>query len=257
MTLLINFDKRQNTPYVTDQSTKDILKKSYFGTAEGDRLVLTPEEALYLIDVRNASCVSQPGEAKLAFNDIASEFSNSKKFIARYVTYKDWRDRGLIIKEPEGETGDGGKAQHLKQYKATALRLKPYKLEGIFFQADLTTVIDDSEAGNEIYDEQWFGQYGTYKVKEHGIINKLDIYETLFLIDRFCIEAKELDKEGDNRCRNEKAARLPKTLRDIRRLEGQGLCHKDRLQVRHPFQAILPRGKTHNGRGVVGASPST
>ncbi len=190
MTLMINFERRQKTLYATDQSTKDLLKKSYFGTADGDRLVLTPEEALYLIDVRNASCISQPDEAQLSFNDIAQGFSANKKFVARYVTYKDWRDRGLIIKEPEGVTGDGSKAQHMKQYKSAALKLKPYKLEGVFFPADLTTVIDNSEAGNEIYEEMWFGQYGTYKVKEHGIINKLDIYETLFLIDRSVLKVR-------------------------------------------------------------------
>ncbi len=184
MTLMINFDRKHSVLYVVDQSTKDLLKKSYFGTAEGDRLVLTPEEALYLIDVRNASCISQPDEVKFTYNDIASEFSNNKKFVARYITYKDWRDRGLIIKEPEGETGDGSKTQHMKQYKSAPLKLKSYKLEGIFFPADLTTIIDNVETGSEIYEEMWFGQYGTYKVKDHGIINKLDIYETLFLIDK-------------------------------------------------------------------------
>ena len=53
----------------------------------------------------------------------------------------------------------------------------------MFFPEDMTTVVDDEEKGKAIYDEHWFGQHGTYKVKEHGQLNKLDIYETLFLIN--------------------------------------------------------------------------
>ena len=51
-------------------------------------------------------------------------------------------------------------------------------MKGIFFTGDMTTVIDDEESGKELYEQYWFGQYGTYKVQEHGTLNKLDIYET-------------------------------------------------------------------------------
>lgn len=243
MTLLINFDRKQNTPYVTDQSTKDILGKSYFGTADGDRLVLTPEEALYLIDVRNASCVSQPDETKLTFNDIASEFSSNKKFIARYVTYKDWRDRGLIIKEPDGETGDGSKAQHMKQYKSTSLKLRPYKLEGVFFPADLTTIIDDTETGNEIYEELWFGQYGTYKVKEHGIINKLDIYETLFLIDKSALKVKNSTRKDIIDTATKRRPDFPKLYEIYADWRSKGYVIKTGFKFGTHFRLYFPGAK--------------
>jgi tRNA-intron endonuclease, archaea type len=194
MALLIKFDRKAKTAYVTDQSTKDILRKSYFGTSEGDRLVLTAEETLYLIDARHAVCTDMD-EKRVMFNEIAVAFSAQKKFIARYVTYKDWRDRGLIIKDPEGAAGEGGKQHQLKRYNASSLKLKQYNMAGVFFQADLTTVIDESESGKEIYDAHWFGQYGTYKVKEHGILNKLDIYETLFLMENGVLDVTNTTKK--------------------------------------------------------------
>ena len=42
----------------------------------------------------------------------------------------------------------------------------------------------------------WFGQYGTYKVKDHGTLNKLDIYETLFLMDNGVLEVANIRQES-------------------------------------------------------------
>ncbi len=195
MVLILYFDKKQKSAYTIDQSTKDILRTSFFGTIEADRLVLIPEEALYLIDVRHAKCLS-PDEKELSFNDIASEFSTNKKFMARYFTYKDWRDRGLIIKEPIEQQKESGKSQtQVKKYHSQSLKLKNYNLEGIFFPEDMTTVIDDEKKGKEIYDEHWFGQHGTYKVKDHGQLNKLDIYETLFLMNNNILKVTNFTKK--------------------------------------------------------------
>lgn len=198
MTLMLIFDQKQKRGLVTDQSTKDILRTSFFGSIEDGKLVLMPEEALYLIDVRKAKCVSLE-DKELTFNDVASEFSTSKKFMARYFTYKDWRDRGLIIKKTiESHSKEGKSQAPVKKYRSEQLRLKNYDLEGVFFPEDLTTVIDDQEKGKEIYDENWFGQYGTYKVKEHGRLNKLDVYETLFLINKDILKVTNFSKKQIN-----------------------------------------------------------
>jgi tRNA-intron lyase len=184
MALLLQFDRKQKSIYATDQSTKDILKGSFFGTMQDNKLVLEPIEALYLMDVRKAKCTLLDLETEVKFNDVASEFSVSKKFMARYFTYKDWRDRGLVIREPQEIKGDLGKTQQqIKKYHAQLLKLKNYNMKGVFFPEDMITVVDDEEKGQSIYNDHWFGQYGTYKVKEHGQLNKLDIYETLFLIN--------------------------------------------------------------------------
>ena len=195
MTLLINFDKKQRSAYVTDQSTKDILCSSFFGTINEGKLMLTPEETLYLMDVRHAKCTAPDQEMELSFNDVSLEFSATKKFMARYFTYKDWRDRGLIIKESSSRTANPGKTQiQIKKYRSGQLKLKNYSLKGVFFPADMVTIVDDEAKGRDIYNEYWFGQYGTYKVKEHGQLNKLDIYETLFLMNSNMLEVSNFTK---------------------------------------------------------------
>ena len=196
MTLLMHFDKKQKSAYVIDQSTKDTLKASFFGTIMDDKLILTPIEALYLMDVRKAKCTTPDYETEIKFNDIASGFSTSKKFMAKYFTYKDWRDRGLVIKTPEETKGEGSKSQtQIKKYHAESLKLKNYNLKGAFFPEDMITVVDDEEKGKNIYNDHWLGQYGTYKVKDHGQLNKLDIYETLFLMNNGILEISNFTKK--------------------------------------------------------------
>ncbi len=165
---------------VKDQSSIDILRKGHFGKRSKQTIELFPEEALYLMDVRNAECSS--GAEKLSFNTLAAKFWRSSKFAARYFTYKDWRDRGLVIKRPFKSVQT--QAPEQKAYPGSTLRIPDYKLLGIFFKSDLMTVVDDSGPGKEIYDDLWFGQYGSYKAADRGRLNKLDIYETVFLMSK-------------------------------------------------------------------------
>ena len=193
MALMLNFDRKSRKIWATDQSTKDTLASGFFGRKEDGKLWLTIEEALYLIDIRNAKCTSQDGE-ELTFNQVAIEFSRNEKFMARYFTYKDWRDRGIIIKDTEGLKEAPGEVQ-AKKYPTAKLKLRNYKLEGVFFPEDLTTVVDDNDKGRQIYEENWFGQYATYKVGERGSLNKLDIYETVFLIDSGTLQVSNFTRK--------------------------------------------------------------
>ena len=191
---MITLDRKTKSFYVTDQSSMDILRKGSIGTVEKSRLLLMPEEALYLMDVRNAECCDSSTNTKLSFNEAAVQFSRNRKFMARYFTYKDWRDRGLIIRDfVESFRESTGKAP-TKKYPQASLRLKSYKLSGIFFLEDLTTIVDDQQNGREIYMDYWFGQYGTYKLSDHGMLNKLDIYETLFLMESGVLEIMDFTK---------------------------------------------------------------
>ncbi len=163
-----------------DQSTKDLLLKGSIGTLVGNILHLRPEELLYVMDVRKAMC-SENGK-ELRFNEVAKRFGFEGKLMARYFTYRDWRDRGLVIKYPD-ELKLESASSPTKRYPASTLKLKNSDLEGMFFPEDLITIIDDQEKGMQLYEGHWFGQYGTYKIGGHGVLNKLDIYETLFLMD--------------------------------------------------------------------------
>lgn len=182
----------KNNISAADQSTKDILKRGFFGKVDKNKLRVTKEEALYLIDVRNANCTYKG--KPITFNELASKFWKEKKFIARYFTYKDWRDKGLIAKEPEFKHKEPNKTP-VKEYPADELKLPDYRLSGVFFKTDITTIVDDTEKGREIYDNMWFGQYGAYKAADRGHLNKLDAYETLFLTENNMLSIDNITKK--------------------------------------------------------------
>jgi tRNA-intron endonuclease len=104
--------------------------------------------------------------------------------MARYFTYRDWRDRGLIPSNPRNsKPAKKGSQAQAKKYPSAQLKMGRLRLSGTFFPDDLITVLQESQESRSIYDSHWFGQYGTYKASDHGSLNKLDIYETVFLID--------------------------------------------------------------------------
>lgn len=170
--------RQDHRAIASDQSTMDILRNGHFGTLDAGVLLLSPEETLYLIDIRNASC-SAGGKA-IGFNDAAALLCMDKKTLTRYLTYRDWRDKGLLI-GPASSTKHRRATRRAKMYPGARLRLSMPRLDGMFFPDSLTTVVDDQDAGRAIYAEHWLGQYATYKASERGMLNKLDIYETVFL----------------------------------------------------------------------------
>lgn len=176
---------------VKDYSSVDTLSSGYIGSkTKGHSLELTPQEALYLIDVRNAECTSNGKQ--ISFNGLASKFWKSRKFMAKYFTYKDWRDRGLIAEPYEEKTEAAG--VQTKEYPRSEIKLPKSAVNGIFFRSDLITVIDDAEKGRELYDKLWMGQYGSYKAADRGKLNKLDIYETVFLMSKGLLELQNVTK---------------------------------------------------------------
>ncbi|MEM0200782.1 MAG: tRNA-intron lyase [Candidatus Micrarchaeaceae archaeon] len=171
----------KNQLIVKDQSSIDLLKKGFFGSFENKVLKLNIFEVLYLIEVRNAICNKKGAE--LNFADLLSLFNNSKKFMAKYFTYKDWRDRGLVVKDISFFKENSNKVP-IKEYPSSKLNLPQYHLEGTFFKSDLVSIINDDEKGKSFYENFWLGQYGSYKAPERGKLNKLDIYETYFLLEK-------------------------------------------------------------------------
>jgi tRNA-intron lyase len=243
---LLELDSKKEA-VVTDQSSKDLLKKGSFGKMVGSTLHLEPEEALYLIDVRSAEC--RCDGRKLRYNEVAGMIGTGEKMMARYLTYRDWRDRGLIIKRPEFARKEG-KETPIKRYPTSTLKLKNYDLEGTFFSEDLITIIDDPEKGREIYESHWFGQYGTYKIGERGILNKLDIYETVFLIDKGILKVK-------NASRKEIIDTASKRREDFQKLydvyadwRSKGYVVKTGFKFGTHFRIYFPGAKpTKNGNG--------
>jgi tRNA-intron endonuclease len=101
--------------------------------------------------------------------------------MARYFTYKDWRDRGLIARQTSEICEKYGR-NSVRKYPSGKLTLDRYALSARFYADDLWAIIDDDAMGKEIYERHWFGQFGSYKAEQRGKLSKLDIYETLFLM---------------------------------------------------------------------------
>ncbi len=177
MAVTLEFDGER--VLVRDIASVQALERGFFGKGiEKNVIELMPEEALYLMDVRNAACTR--GRKSVSFNRLASKLQG-KKFLARYFCYRDWRDRGLIARPIEEAEGNYGRSPVVK-YPSKHFECPKVRAKGLFLYDDLMSVVDDEEEGLGLYERNWFGQYGTYKARKHGKFNKLDAYETLFLM---------------------------------------------------------------------------
>lgn len=185
---------------VKDLISVQALDRGFFGEESPDnkaQMVLMPEEALYLIDVRNATAIHKGKE--VTFNRVAKEFIDQKKFLARYFCYRDWRDRGIIARNINEAKENYGRSPVIKYPSKDFVPIE-VKSRALFFSDDLMSIIDDDEEGKAIYEATWFGQFGTYKAKKHGRFLKLDAYETLFLMKHCKMKANIGDKKIIKEC---------------------------------------------------------
>jgi tRNA-intron endonuclease len=179
---------------VKDQPTIDMLRKSSYGyykkdKEKGNQLVLDPEEALYLMDIRNAACYD--GNKSIMFNDVAERIGIN---LAKYMTYKDWRDRGLVIRQLSEAKGTY-KKNTTKKYPAKEFEPPKVELQGLFFPEDGIAIIDEPIKGRELYDTYWLGQFGSYKAADRGRLLKLDAYETVFMMKHCGLKLRDMNED--------------------------------------------------------------
>jgi tRNA-intron lyase len=179
MPLEIEFNQKTKSLSCTEASSVGSLTNGYYGLMEKGRINLFDEEALYLIDIRNARCLDE-NKNELSFNSVCKMLKKDRLLI-RYFTYAAWRDRGLIIL-PASTLSKSYNLSSIKTYPSKRLILANMSCNATFYEDDLYSIIDDVDAAREIYENGWFGQFGTYKAEQRGRLGKLDIYETLFLI---------------------------------------------------------------------------
>jgi tRNA-intron lyase len=177
---MIKLELDRKNLMVKEPSDVSSLQNGFYGHMKKGVIFLSPEEALYIMDIRNGKCFDKAGN-NFSFNAIASLFLKDKKLLARYLTYKDWRDKGLILRKPEEAEGNYGRTV-LNKYESSSFNIDAFSFEGLFFPNDLITILDDGKVGKELYERYWLGQFGTYKASHRGRISKLDIFETIFLL---------------------------------------------------------------------------
>jgi tRNA-intron endonuclease len=179
---------------VKDQPTIDSLRKSSYGYYQKDKekgnvLLLDSEEALYLMDIRNATCYEN--NKLITFNEVAEK---SKINLARYMTYKDWRDRGLVIRQLK-DAKETYKKNSTKKYPSKEFEPPKVDLIGLFFPDDGISIIDEPVEGKKLYEEYWLGQFGSYKAEERGRLLKLDAYETIFMMKHCGLKIREMQEK--------------------------------------------------------------
>jgi tRNA-intron endonuclease len=177
---MIKLELDRKAIVVKEASDVTSLQNGFYGQMKKGIITLAPEEALYIMDIRNGRCYDKAGN-NYSFNDVASFFLNIKKLLAKYLTYKDWRDKGLVLRPPEEAEGNYGRTV-LSRYESSKFKIDAFSFDGLFFPQDLITLIDEERVGRELYQRYWIGQFGTYKAAHRGRISKLDIFETIFLL---------------------------------------------------------------------------
>jgi tRNA-intron lyase len=193
----LGLDRKKRSLSVREPADVSSLQNGFYGQMVRGVIHLSPEEALYVMDIRNGRCYDEAGN-EYAFNEVASLFLKNKKLLARYLTYKDYRDKGLVLRGMDEAEGNYGRSISVK-YAEGSLNLDSFSFQGLFFPNDLITLVDDERVGKELYERYWLGQFGTYKAAHRGRISKLDVYETIFLL-----------KHGDLRLKNAKLADVEK-----------------------------------------------
>jgi tRNA-intron endonuclease len=139
---------------------------------------ISPYEALFLIEFSNAKCIKDKKEIGV-FELIKTQKLN----LEEYFFYRDLKLRGfnIILKNPKRQKRALKQIifKHLKNLKKNQIN---FKFKGFF--AGFTTIIEDEKIAKTLFEKFWFGQYATYKLPHLGKFNKLDIFETCFLVEK-------------------------------------------------------------------------
>jgi len=194
--LLLKWDPKTGI-WCEDAESMDKLRGNYFGKEKDGKIMLDIEEALYLISFQNGVC-SYDGNP-VSFNELASHYAgNEQRLFIKFNAFRDWRDRGLILKRPEYVKPRGKTDKNLKKYPAKKLGIQKLEAKAYWYPDSLFSVLEDEFVGKKLFEDYWFGQWGIYK-QERGSLLKLDFFETVFLAKHFGIkifnaEAKKEEK---------------------------------------------------------------
>ncbi len=176
--LQLKFDPKQGI-WAEDPETLEKLLKNCFGSQHEGKLFLEAEETLYLISFQNAVCMDGKGEA-VGFNKLASYFSKADdRLLIKYSSYRDWRDRGLIMRRTAGYRGER-RDRIERRYPSRGFAMEKPKAGAVWYPDSFFAVVEDSELGKKLFNEYWIGQLGVYK-QERGEQLVLDFMETVFL----------------------------------------------------------------------------
>jgi tRNA-intron endonuclease len=181
--LELKFDPKKGI-FADEIETVEKLTRDFFGDREKKKVSLLPEEAMYLMLFRNAVILDKKGK-EIDFNSLAKNFvREEQRLFIRYNAYRDWRDRGLVIRRFRLNIQGKHSKKNYKKYPSEKAKFKKMKAKAYWYPDSLFSVLDKDEAGRELFEKYWIGQYGVYK-QERGEQSKLDFFETIFIAKNF------------------------------------------------------------------------
>ncbi|MCX8170101.1 MAG: hypothetical protein N3D72_03310, partial [Candidatus Methanomethyliaceae archaeon] len=81
---------------------EELHRQGYFGELEGEKLILSDVEALFLMDKEKIAIMDESGRI-LSFKDLVYKLSEKNENLwLKYLLYSDLRRRGYIVKEGYG-----------------------------------------------------------------------------------------------------------------------------------------------------------
>jgi tRNA-intron endonuclease len=185
----IRFDPKKGI-WADDEETVDKLKRNYFGREKGKIILLNIEEALYMMNFQNTTCLLD--DKPLSFNDLASHYiSREPRLFVRYNAYRDWRDRGLVILRSDGAKKANGK-RAFKHYPKKEARFGRVEAKAQWYSDSMFSVMEGGEEAKRLFNDFWFGQYGIYK-QDRGHLLKLNFLETVFLSKHMGVRVLDAD----------------------------------------------------------------
>lgn len=85
--------------WITDEKESKELKAKGFGEDREGKMILSPEETLFLLEKRKSFNIENSKGTKFDFDALMKEFTKSdKEFPRKYLVYRDIRARGYIVK---------------------------------------------------------------------------------------------------------------------------------------------------------------
>ncbi len=225
-----------------------------FGKRKGNKLVLHPEEALFLKEMKNAKIMKDEKELDLA--ELLKYLSSDAHFLPSYFVFRDWKRRGLMAKKDVVATGS---MKGEISYKVQPLILPKYVLKAVFFPAQLMSITDE-KISKELFEQYWFGQYGTYKAHELGKMCKFDIFETLYLMEKGLLECdvpiEEIKDIANKRIRFFDAIyQVYKTWRDAGYVVKTGFKFGTHFRIYFPHVKPTMKGKEIHSRHLLHVFP--
>ena len=184
--ILLNFNPEIGV-FCQDPDSLDKLKKNFFGEERGGNWVLEAEEALYVIVFQNGVITNIITQEQMGFNQIASFYiKEDPRLIIKYNAYRDWRDRGLILKRANKVDKEGTKTAN-KKYPSKKTEFPELKTKIYWYRTSLFSIAEDEEIGKKLFEKYWIGQLGVYK-QQRGNLSRLEFMETVFLAKHFRVD---------------------------------------------------------------------